>query len=299
MEWVQIGSTSFPIFDQDMLKYFPGQMNDYGELSPGYWGFNNPWLYTTWNDKWFQEKGVPDWMFNGSNVDFQGDETGFAGLKIKSAKKEGTVAPYKLINGKYVPDASQARVQSWNTNIPIQDKLALAAGAAAFTAPLWAPAVAGAVGGGTGAAVAGGGGTGLIPGTTLGGGLTAGTSLGAGIVPGASALVPEALAPALGLGGAGAASSSGIMDKLLSYAGNKLTDPSTIKSVVQGLMNNNNPAGTGGNLSVFAGRGNSPDNLAAFQSERSKLAAKRAAMEADALRGPTFFNPNAGAQNGY
>jgi hypothetical protein len=169
MDWSQINGTAFPTFSKDLLKYTPGQINDHGHRDVGSWGFNNPHANTTMNDVWFREQGIPAWMFNGSNIDFQGDESGLAGIKIKTGDKEGTVVPYKLVDGQYVPDLENARTQAWNSNIPMEERLALMGAAAGFTAPLWAPAVAGAVGsvgGATSGAGAGTTGTVGTPGAT-------------------------------------------------------------------------------------------------------------------------------------
>lgn len=302
MDWTQFGGIALPSFSKDQLKYTPGELNDYGQMSGGGWGFNNPYANTTMNDQWLKEQGIPDWMFKGGNLEWQGDQSA-PGLKIKSAEKEGTVVPYKLDDqGNWVPDMEKVRTQAWDsTGLDKEAWLVMAAAAAALGGGALMGAQAGAGAG------AGGGGTGLtMGGSGLGGGLTfptSGVGLGGGLNPSWSALIPESLAPALGLSGTSAFPAAGFdWSQIGNKIWDKVTDPTNIKSVIDKVAGGQGGQGgqnqTQANIAAVLGGGAPYDSFKSYKGELNKMALRRAALEADALRnGPKMFNPNPGAQN--
>jgi len=145
--WAPFGNTAFPTFGADDVAYTAPQMNDYGELSGGSWGLNNPYANTTLNDYWLQQNNIPEWMYNSSNVAWEGDADNF-GLKFKTADKEGTVIPYmRTADGGWAPDMSKLRTQEWDsTGLDKEAWLVLGAAAGALGGPAFGLGAEGASG---------------------------------------------------------------------------------------------------------------------------------------------------------
>lgn len=127
-------------------------------------------------------------------------------LMIKSGAKEGTVMPYTLQNGQWVPNTSAMRTQNWDTNPGDQNRALAMIAAAALASPYITQMVgAGAAGAGTGA-----GGLTMTQGApiTWGAGMNTGIT-SAGMVPGVGAAAGGAGAAGVAGAGGSAASSGG------------------------------------------------------------------------------------------
>lgn len=141
-------------------------------------------------------------------------------LMIKTGAKEGTVTPYTLQNGQWVPNTSASRTQNWDTGNSFQNRaLAMIAGGALASPYITqmvggmgaaAPAVGGTVGQGLPASL--GGIEGIIGGSTAAPSLSAGLGTGfAGTAPitGTMASMTPGLGATAGLAGGGLSMISG------------------------------------------------------------------------------------------
>ena len=282
--WSPYGSTALPTFGENDIRYNTQTQNpNWGmtENSPQFlgtngWSLNNPYENTNMNDVWLQQNNVPDWFHNSTNVSWEGDQNTGPTLKFKTADKEGTTVPYKLVNGQWTPQMEQVGTKTWDTNSSEQNK--------------WLAIMA--------AAMAGGAGVGMMSGAAPSGigGLTSGmemSSLGGGALPGAAAsggasipwAGPIGMGEALGGGMFGipataapaAAAAGSTIPSWLQSAGTKLAG-SGLSSVLGSLTGGGGSnfvekEGGGGNIldSILGKSGNMGllDMLGAYYSSKS------------------------------
>lgn len=107
-----------PAFSASDLQFTPGQEFTYGDSNPqtntqpGQWKVNNAGNYIPgWNGDSNSNYVLSSW-----NQETGKDDPNILRMMVKTGETEGTVIPFKQVNGQWVPDQTGVKTQAWDTN---------------------------------------------------------------------------------------------------------------------------------------------------------------------------------------
>ncbi len=240
---------------------------------------------------------------NSSNYSIVPQGDGGFGIEMKTGDKQGTVVPYALQNGQYVPQTTGLTNQYWNTSqgnaMEVLAPLAVVGGAAAAAGGILG-AGAGAASAGSGAGGAAAGGASIVP-------STADAALSESVVGSGG----EALGAGGGAAGFGSASSVSLSDVNNAYKGynvanNLINGPAKMTPTAtnggqgtaitnpDGSMNYGNLAGdlVAGGLGTLA-NGSTASSLTGMYNNAATAAAPAVNTMNNTIQNPqSYFNSN-------